>query len=165
MVFPPSSLPPWKTVALLCCPGCIFFSPSHALFVLFQLLISNGNGRNEMMAPSEHYHCPQMRPISLFSPRASDRGVFSSKIDQRQCHFPRTVIYHLITSGYSFPLENFLEVLFCFLPLLPFFLNFLQSPALPFRATASVKLSVPFSSGNDIYDLKIVKKQVLTLWV
>lgn len=91
------------------------------------------------MAPSERFRCLQTRPISTFGPHASDRGVFSLKIDHRQCHFPRTVIYHLITSGYSFPLENFLEVLFCFLPLLLFKKNFLQSPALPFRATMSVK--------------------------
>lgn len=105
----------------------------------FGLLISDGKGRNEMMAPSERSRCPQTRPVSVFSPRASDSGVFSLKIDHRQCHFPRTVIYSLITSGYSFPSENFLEVLFCFLPLLPFFKNFLQSPALPFRATVSLK--------------------------
>lgn len=69
-------------------------------------------------------HCPQTHPLSMCSPHASDMGVFSLKIDHRQCHFPRTVIYHLTTSGYSFPLENFLEALFCFLPLLPFFILF-----------------------------------------
>lgn len=102
----------------------------------FWLLISDGNGSNEMMAPSERSRCPQTHPISMFSPRASDRGVFSLKIDHRQCHFLRTVIYHLITSGYSFPSENFLEVFFCFLLLLPFFLisfKALHYPSEPLR--------------------------------
>lgn len=119
LVFPPV-LPPWKTVAIVCTPGSISFSLSHFIFMLFGLLISDRNVRNEMMAPSEHSGCPQTRLINMFNPHASDRGVFLLKIDYGQCHFPRTGIYNLITSGYSFPSEKFLEVLFCFLLLLPF---------------------------------------------
>lgn len=135
----PSVLPSWKTVAIVCSPESVFFSLSHFIFVPFRLLLSDGNVRNQVMAPSEHSRCPQTRLINMFNPHASDRGVFLLKIDYGQCHFPRTVIYRLITSGYSFPSEKFLEVLFCFLPLFPFFKNFLQSPALPYRATVSVK--------------------------
>lgn len=116
LVFPPV-FHPWRMVALICCPGCIFFffPLSHVRFILFLLLIRDGNSSSEMMnTPSVHRRVP-------YSPCASDRGIFSLKIDHRQCHFPRTVIYHLITSGYSFPSENFLEVLFFFFPLLPFF--------------------------------------------
>lgn len=40
-----------------------FFSLSHVLFILFLLLLSDGNSSSEMMAPSEHSHCPQTSSI------------------------------------------------------------------------------------------------------
>lgn len=49
---------PWKT-PLFVVLGAFFFSLSRFLFVPVWLLISDGNGKNEMMASSECSRCPQ----------------------------------------------------------------------------------------------------------
>lgn len=58
-----SCLPSMESSSPCLLPWMHFFSLSHVLFILFLLLISDGNSSSEMMAPSEHSHCPQTCPI------------------------------------------------------------------------------------------------------
>lgn len=114
-----------ESSSLVCYPGCFFFffPPSCLFSMVSRSLINSETGRNEETVTGERSRCPQTHPISMLSPHASDMAVCSLKIDHRQCHFLRTVIYHLITSGYSFSFGKLSGSVILLSPLASFFFN------------------------------------------
>lgn len=118
-----SCSPSLESSSLVCYPGCffLFFPPSCLFSMVSRSLINSETGRNEETVTGERSRCPQTHPISMLSPHASDMAVCSLKIDHRQCHFLRTVIYHLITSGYSFSFGKLSGSVILLSPLASFF--------------------------------------------